>query len=110
MLAGPRAHLPVLGMTLVPQRFQQILIAANSSAVLGRAGASALDTAGNQVHLCAGPYLFDGDKVHPAVAEIVLVAKAGAFLMGDVAQADALVTHHIIVIVRVRLPVARLAD
>ena len=48
--------------------------------------------------------------MHPAVAEIVLIAEASSFLTGDVAQADSVVTLHIVVIVRVRFPVARRAD
>jgi hypothetical protein len=62
------------------------------------------------VKIRAGPHLFDSNEMHPAVTEIILVAKAGSFLAGDVAQADPLVTLHVVVILRVRLPVARLAD
>lgn len=110
MLASPRAQLPVLGMAPVPQRLQQILVAPNASAILGRTGASAFDTARNQMKISAGPHLFDGNKMHPAIAEIVLVAKADSFLASDVAQPDPLVTLHVVVIVRVWFPIARLAN
>ncbi len=110
MRSCPRTQLSVLGMTPVPQHFQQMFIPSDASAVLGWAGAPSIQASRNNVMLRPGPEVFDGNEMPPAVAKIILIDEVGSLLAGDVSQTDPPVTQHVVVILRVQLPVPRRAD
>ena len=84
MHSCPRAQLSVLGMTPVPQHFQEVFIPSNAPAVLGWAGASSIQAPWNNIMLRPGPEVFDGDEMLPAVAKIILIDEVGSLLAGDV--------------------------
>src|SRR5205814_3608535 len=84
--------------------------APNTPGALGRTGTPSIQTAWNNVMLRSGPEVFDGNDMLPAVTEIILVCEASSFLASDVPQEDTPVALHVVVILWVRLPVARRAD
>ncbi len=110
MPSCPCAHLPVLRMTPVPQYFLQVFIPPNTSAVLVGAGPLTIQAAWNDVMLRPGPDIFDGNGMLPAIAKIILVMETSSFLTGDVPQVDPLIALHVVIILRIRLPVAHCAD
>src|SRR6266516_4270928 len=110
MPTRPGAQLPVFRMAPVPQCFQQVFIPPDTPGVLGRAGALTIQGMWNDVLLCPGPEVFDGNEMQPAVPKIILVAEAGSLLPSNVPEADPPVTLHVVFILRVRLPVAHLAN
>ncbi len=76
-------------MRWVLEDLTQVVVAACSSTVLGRAGPCSVQAPGNGSVVGERGDAFDGDQMFPAIPKVVLVQKGGAFAGGETKQLDA---------------------
>src|SRR5207302_8710244 len=86
MLSHPGTQLLVLGMTPIPQRFQQMSISPNATAIFGRTGTRSIQAAWNYDILIQGLNVFYCNHVPPTIRKIILVDIASPFLTSSRAE------------------------
>src|SRR5260370_15268656 len=97
-------------MTSIPQRFKQVFIASNATAILGRACACSIQTTWNYHILCPWLNVFYCNHMTPTIPKIIFVDKAGPFLTGNPAELDTPIILHPVLILGIRLSITRVAD
>ncbi len=110
MRPGPLPQRAMLRVSPVPECLKQVLVAANTSTIFWRTGSLPIQAAWNERIFGARPDILDGHTMLPAIAEIILVDKAGPLFTGKVTQPDTPLVLHLVVVFWVWLPVVCPAD
>src|SRR5208283_921576 len=114
LAADPFLHVPVVRVLRVSYRFQEIGVAPDTAAVLGRASPGSFGAPGI---LDLGLWLNNSlklDAVLPAISEVVLIDKPGVLAgLDDLAQQDAILVFHLhaeVQVVEIRFTVVFVID
>src|SRR5437588_12256578 len=110
MLSHPGTQLLVLGMTPIPQRFQQMSISPNTTAIFGRTGTGSIQATWNNHKLIQGLKVFHGNHVPPTIPKIILVDKASPFLTSNLAESYTPIILHRVAILWIWLSIVCFAD
>src|SRR5260370_5368378 len=97
-------------MTSIPQRFKQMCIAANASAIFGRAGTCSIQATWDNHILVQGANIFYCNHVSPTISKIVFVDKASTYLTSDLLEPYASLILHPVAIFWIWLSIVCFAD
>src|SRR6266852_5126069 len=110
MSSRPRTQLLVLGMTSIPQHFQQMFIAPNATGILWRARACSIQTARRKAIRSPRLHLFYRNHMLPTIPKIVFIDKAGPLLTSNLLESDTPIILHPIFVLWIWLSIACGAD
>src|SRR5205807_10180090 len=97
-------------MTPIPQRFQQMSISPNATAIFGRTGTRSIQAAWNNHILIQGLNVFYCNHVPPTIPKIILVDKASPFLTSNRAESYTSMILHRVAILCIGLSIVCFAD
>src|SRR2546425_12277393 len=97
-------------MTSISQSFKQVCVASNATTILGRTRACSIQTTWNYHIFCQWLDVFYRNHMTPTIPKIIFIDKADPFLTGNPAESDTPIILHPVLILGIRLSIARVAD